>query len=336
MLVNREELLQKLEAVSPGLAKKDSLEQSSCFVIYNDGRVATFNEELACFNQTALRGIEGAVAADPLRALLQKLDEESIDISIDHNELRVQGNRRKSGLAFQETIALALDRVEAATDWKTVDPILNDAMAITCKCAATDGSGSFYLTCVHFHPDYVEACDNLQILRYTVQTGITSTLLLKAASVQHIAGLGMTEVAETENWLHFRNPTGLTLACRKYVDDFPDITNFLSVTDSTTVSLPTSLVEAAEKADIFSSQNADNNRVTIALKDNKVMLTGRGGNGWYTEVKEAKYSGPEIKFMISAKILAELISKSPDALICPGRIVVDAGTYKYSSSLGAV
>src|SRR3990167_9772082 len=97
MRVSRDELLQSLEAVAPGLAKKDSVEQSSCFVFYADGRVATFNDEIACYHQTPLRNISGAVAADPLRQLLQKLKEEFLEKNVVEHELQVMGQSRRSG-----------------------------------------------------------------------------------------------------------------------------------------------------------------------------------------------------------------------------------------------
>ena len=46
MRVSREKLMQALEAVSPGLANRELIEQSSCFV-FKSGMVMTFNDEVA-------------------------------------------------------------------------------------------------------------------------------------------------------------------------------------------------------------------------------------------------------------------------------------------------
>ena len=67
--------MHKLEAVSPGLATREAIEQSSCFV-FKDGRVMTFNDEVACSIDCEL-GFDGAVAAKPLRSAVWALEAES-------------------------------------------------------------------------------------------------------------------------------------------------------------------------------------------------------------------------------------------------------------------
>ena len=47
MLIDRAKLLAALELVSPGLSPREILEQSSC-VVFRGGRIATFNDEVAC------------------------------------------------------------------------------------------------------------------------------------------------------------------------------------------------------------------------------------------------------------------------------------------------
>ena len=76
--INREELLQQLESVVPGLSVKEIIEQSKCFV-FKDKKVMTYNDEVACTQDSCL-DIEGAVEAMPLISLLRKLKEEEIDL----------------------------------------------------------------------------------------------------------------------------------------------------------------------------------------------------------------------------------------------------------------
>ena len=80
MKINREELLNQLESVQPGLSIREIIEQSSCFV-FQDGKVITYNDEIFCSQKTPLK-IKGAVLAAPLIALLRKMVETEVDIEL--------------------------------------------------------------------------------------------------------------------------------------------------------------------------------------------------------------------------------------------------------------
>jgi len=87
-MVKRIELLGCLELLTPGLAKKELIEQSACFV-FRDGLAQTFNDEVAC-SMKADYGIEGAVPAEPLLNLLRQLPDENIKLGMGVEE----GSRR--------------------------------------------------------------------------------------------------------------------------------------------------------------------------------------------------------------------------------------------------
>ena len=78
MRINREELLHQLETVAPGLSQKAIIEQSNC-VVFQDGKVQTFNDEVSCCTDCCLK-ITGAVKAKALLELLRKLSEDQLDI----------------------------------------------------------------------------------------------------------------------------------------------------------------------------------------------------------------------------------------------------------------
>ena len=59
--MNREDILEALEIVKPGLASKEHIEQSTCFAFKN-GKVMTFNDEISVSHPVeGLDGLEGAI-----------------------------------------------------------------------------------------------------------------------------------------------------------------------------------------------------------------------------------------------------------------------------------
>jgi hypothetical protein len=333
MLINRTELLSKLETASPGLATtRETVEQSSCFV-FRKGGLITYNGDLACRIKCPME-FEGAVVADKLVELLRKLNEDDVEITAKGKELVVTGIGRRAGIRFEADITLPIDAVERPAEWQEIDSQFAEAVDICVQCTTKDDTQGFYRACVHIHPKYIEACDNLQMARYPVVTGLAAPVLLRRESVKHIVTLGITHIAETQSWVHFRAGNGLILSCRKYIEvDFPNLNEVIKVR-GTPATLPAGLPEAAEKAQIFSGDNADVDHVTIELRAGKLRITGRSAGGWFQEQKSIKYEGDPLVFTIAPKMLIELTKRHNECEIAPGRLRVHGGRYTYLTCLG--
>lgn len=332
MRQNREKLLRKLEAVSPGLATREAIEQSSCFV-FKDGRVITFNDEIACSMECDI-GVDGAVAAKPLIELLGKLSEDVVDIAPKEGggELVVKGKRRRAGILLEAEIALPVSAVDTPGDWSDLDPEFADGVSVVQQCAGKDAN-QFALTCVHITPTHVEACDNYQLARYPLKVDVEKAFLVKKDNIKHIIGLGMTEMSETRTWIHFRNPAGLVLSARREMDEFQNLDEILSM-EGTPTTLPGGLAEAVDKAEIFSSENSENNVVEVVLKGGQLRLRGEGATGWYEERKQVKWDGEDLAFNIAPKMLVDITERANDCTLEPGRLKIDGGKFTYVTCLG--
>lgn len=331
MRVNRQQLLQRLELVQAGLATREAVEQSSCFV-FKGGHIYTFNDETAC-RQDCEIGFEGALPAAPLVAILGKLNEEELEVNLlPSNEVEFKGKSRGMKLRHEANIILPLEQVEEPEVWQGLPEDFGDAIEIVQQCAGTDAS-AFVLTCIHLHPEHVEACDNFQLTRYPIQTGVEKATLVKREALRHVVGLGMSEISETKKWLHFRNPAGLVMSCRRYMEDYPNMEQFFEVT-GTPATLPGGLAEAAEKAEVFSGENKDNNQVLVEVRRDALRVTGMGSLGSYWETKKIVYAGPSMAFTIAPKLLAEITKNHNECEIAPGRLIVNGGRFKYVTLLG--
>lgn len=328
MRVEREDFLRRLQTVKAGLSARDIIEQSCCF-IFQDGQVATFNDEVSCHTSSGLDDkFVGAIAAAPLLAVLEKLPEKDVELSMRDGELVVIGKNRRVGVRAEAEILLPLGAVEKPKKWKPLHPDFIEAVSAVSSCASTDAS-RLVLTCVHVHPEWVEACDHHQLSRYTIKTGLDKSLLIRRDSLKHVCALGVSEVSVTETWAHFRNASGLVLSCRQYVDSYPDLTPLLKVKGAAPATLPKGLAEAADTASVFSAENTDRNVVTVEIRAGKLRIKGVGTNGWYQEVKKLKYSGPPLSFMISPELLSELVKKYNDCEITNERLKVVSGAQTY-------
>lgn len=327
--INRDELLQQLETVQPGLSPKEIVEQSNAFV-FRDGEVQTFNDECACRAKCSL-DITGAVQAKSVLEILHKMKEDTLDTVVRDNELIFTGKRRQLGLRLEQEILLKIDSIEQPTTWKKLPEDFIEAITLTHSCASRDESQPA-LGCVHVHPQWIEACNNIQLARFTIKTGLKEPILVRWDSLKHVINLDISEWARTETWLHFRNGSGLVLSCRRYMDDYPDLSPLLEVEGEQTT-LPKGLGDAADRASVFSAEN-DRNEVLVELRPGKLRVRGQGITGWYTEVKDLKYSGSPISFLIDPKLLTELTAKHHECEMTADRLKVNGAKWTYVTCLG--
>ena len=332
MNLNREQLLRELEIVLPGLSTREIMEQSSCF-IFKAGKVISYNDEIACSQKTSLT-IEGAIQALPLISILRKMQDDMIEVEVQDGELLIKGKKRKAGIKMEEEILLPIESIEPAESWDKLHPDFTEAVSIVRDCAGKDET-QFCITCIHIHPNWVETCDNYQLARYTIKTGLTKAILVRRDSLNHIISLGMIKFSETKNWIHFKNSEGLILSCRRFTEEYPDLTKLLKV-EGENIVLPKGLKEAIERAEVFSVENTEDNHILIDIQKGKLKLKGVGTSGWFVEYKKIKYDGQPMSFFIAPQLLIKLTSHHNKCIISKNSLMVDGGVFKYVTCLGIV
>jgi len=336
MRINREEFLSQLESVTPGLSARDIQEQSSCFVFKNKN-IYTFNDEIAC-TQKSLLWIEGAVPSQPLLSILRKLREDELEIALGEGTksmvLLVKGKHRKAAIRMEQEILLPIKAIEKPREWKSLPADFANAISIVQTCAGSN-EHEFALTCIHIDSKWIEACDRFQVARYKTKTDVSKSVLIRKDSLRHIVSLDMTEFSETRHWIHFRNSTGLTFSCRHFIEDYPteDVKETLKMMKGEPLKLPRGLREAVEKAEVFSTDNAEGSNVSVMLRPGKFKITGEGALGWFTETKRSKYRGEPLQFIIPTRLLAELVKRYSKCEVTSTRLKVVGEKFVYITVL---
>lgn len=333
MRVEREPFITVLEAVSPGLSGKEIMEQSSSFA-FQDGLVTTYNEEVCCRARTGLhKGFTAAVGAAPFLALLRKTPDPVVTLVPGKGKLTVRGKNKETDFRIEAKIGLPTGAVETPKDkdWREVHADFMDAVSIVQECAGRDEQ-SWRFTCIHVHPKFMEACDNFQLARYTVPTGVDKPILVKRDALRHLGGMAVTHLAETDKWVHFKVEPDMVMSCRRHTDQYEDMSPMLSAKGAA-LDLPKSLADAAERAEIASQENVDSNQVMVELRPGRLKLTGAGSNLEHRERRKVNYSGPPLKFMVAPKLLIQLVKRHTECEINKRYLVVDGGKFRYAVSL---
>lgn len=336
--VNRAEFLHILSTVQPGLSSKDLIQQSSCFV-FRDGWVVTFNGEIACRTKTPLpEDFSGAVHAEPLLRVLGNIQDDFVDLDADKKpgELLLRsyskGSKKESGIRMEAEIVLPVDEVERPGEWVSLPQDFSEGIR-TVKGAVGTNQQEFLTVVIHLHPDWLEACDRFQVTRYFIKTGVTRSFLVRESALRHVAVIDPVKMSETSSWVHFRNKS-LIYSCRRHLEAFPDLEEFLRFKGSPSL-LPEGTVQAAKLAEVFSSEDKDNNKVMVRLENNKMVVRGEGTNGWASEELDMDYTGDSVLFRIAPDLLIKLITeKKSRCQIGPGKLRVDGAGWTYLTILG--
>lgn len=306
MKTNRADFAAKLQSVRPGLASKEIIDQSTSFVFYND-KIYTFNDELYCSIDSPV-SIEGAVSANELINLLEKLKEDEVDVSVEDGKIIIKGNNRRGGINLNSDIKLPIQSINENIEWDLLPEKFIPGLDIVRHCAGSD-EAQFVLTCVHFNPEYIESCDNFQITRFDVDTELEfEDFLIRAEAIKNFINSGITHIGIDTNWVHFMNSHNLHIACRKYTEDYPDWASVLDC-EGEEIVFPEGLIEAIEKAEIFSQDNLTSNTIRLTLTPGKIKIYGEGAKGFFEEECVCNYQGREINFNTSPKLMKDICEK---------------------------
>lgn len=340
MKISKEEFLNSLQLVRAGVSPRGLVEQSSSFV-FKDGVVMTFNDEIACRKDIGVP-LEGALNAEMLIASLEKFPDGQLTIRQNgdgHVEFR--GKRDRFGIKLEAEVTLPIDRVETPTKWRKLPENFSDVVECVKDCAGRDET-QFHLTCLHFTSEWVEACDNIHAFRWKLNLGLKGSILIRSKAMQEIIGLGVTKMSVTPAWVHFKNPVGLVLSCRQYIQEYPDITPLLKRPSGTKIEIPKGLFEANQQAALHAKDKGPGGEalVLLSIKDGRVKIRGEGSRGYYEGIRKVVYDGPQLTFITTPDLLEYVSGRYRSARISEGWLKVQGhtegveGTWEYITALG--
>ena len=312
--MQKQELLKALEAVKPGLAKNDLIEQTTSFAFMKE-RVVTFNDEISVSYPIDI-GITGAVKAEELYTLLHKIvpkKDDQIDIEQAENEIRIHGKRITAGVKLQNEINLPLDEVdEIQEEWNPVPADLSEALKL-CAFSTSKDMSRPVLTCLCCSAEKgaVYSSDSYRISKRTLE-GLKQSFLIPATVASELVKYNFTYYQVRENWAHFKDEDGTLFSFRTIEGQFPieNVEEYLQKKGKNSIKFPTGMKDALDRAHIFTKQDlVIDQKVQIEIKGNHLTCTGRGEYGWLTEkMKIENKAGQDCTFLINPDFLRQILN----------------------------
>ena len=341
MKVNKQNLLNALEIVKPGLANKEIIEQATSF-IFIDGFLITYNDEL-CVNTPVpeLKEIEGAIPAENLIKFLAKLkpDEKGdIDLSLSEqkNEILVKAGRSRAGLSIQSEITLPIneDEFTKKRKWKDLPEGFNDAVQKAMGICGRDLTRPA-LTCVSIDASgIIESSDNYRFVKCDLDQEFPfNSFLLPATSAAEIMKLNPTSLVEGEGWVHFKNEENTIISCRVLSDKYPDTSPLYNVKGIRLI-LPESTEEVLDRAMLFAKRDHTlDEQINVSIKDRKMLVSAESDSGWFKEDININFKGDPIEFCVTPYLLKSILKETAECILGKGSMMFQGEGWKYVSLL---
>jgi len=314
--IKRINLINILESVGAGLANKELIEQSKSFV-FSDGKVFTYNDEIAASTTIDLE-LDGAVEAEALLKLLNKTKDDEIKIWTTDDELRIKGKKFDTGIKLDSEIKLPIDEIEIPEEFTNVPKEFSQLVRLACLTASKNLSDDL-LTCVHFTNNYIESCDNDRITRCNLGKEFENEdldVLISAKNLESIVKERIIGFMTDDSWAHFKTDEDVILSSRLYNEEYVDLDDFVPNKKGDKVELPEQISTVLDRVDVFSKDEVSNEKnVHVNLKEKKLVLSAQNDSGWIKEREKTKYKGPSIEFTINSDFLRDILSMSNEVQI---------------------
>ena len=320
MKINRQELVNALEVVRPGLAHKEMIEQSTSFA-FIDGRIVTYNDEISISHPVKNLDITGAIKAEELYKLLGKLTGKEIEITATETEVLIQSEKAKAGFSLQEEITLPLMNTEEISIWKDVPDNLSIAMQF-CLFSCSNDVSRPVLTCIRLQKDgIVQSCDNYRATQYEIgETLPLDNVLIPGRTVGRLIQYKMKKVAESPGWLHFKMDDKTIFSCRIIEGAYPNLESILQM-EGEKIIFPKKIGKVLEKALVFSKEEFFlDETISICLGNKKACIRSEGESGWFEEEINARYSGKSVTFCVNPGFLQEICMKLQTSYLMKDKI----------------
>lgn len=328
--INRKDLIDALTKVKPGLSQKELIEQSSHF-IFEENRIWTYNDQIA-ISQEFESHLIGAVKADEFYNLLNKLEDENLEISIQNGEFSIQGKTVTAKIKIDPEIKLRPVQAPGinSKNWQPLPKDFNDAISL-CIFSASKNMIRPELTCLFVTNKTVLSTDSFRATKKEMKNKVKTDFLIPAISAKELVKYDVHKIfTDNEGWLHFINKEKTMFSCRTFTDvKYPEkVWNFFDI-EGNEINLPDSFKSIIDRVSTLVTEDFDLDRmVDLVIKNNILTCTGKGPHGSVSEKIEIDYDGKTIEVKVHPGFLMEIL-KSLNSMVVGERLLFQGENFEH-------
>lgn len=332
--INRKDLIDALTKVKPGLSQKELIEQSSHF-IFDENRIWTYNDQIA-ISQEFESHLIGAVKADEFYKLLNKLEDENLEISVQEGEFSIQGKTVTAKIKIDPEIKLQPVQAPGinSKNWQNLPKDFTEAISL-CLFSASRNMIRPELTCLFVTSKTVLSTDSFRATKREMKSKIKTDFLIPATSAKELVNYNVHKVfTDNEGWLHFTNKEKTMFSCRTFADvEYPEkVWAFFDI-EGEKINLPNSFESVIDRVSTLITEDFDLDRmVNLVIEDNKLICKGKGQHGSVSEKIDIDYDGKAIEVQVHPGFLMEIL-KQLNSMVIGERLLFQGENFEHAICL---
>jgi len=331
MKINRQELVEALVKVKPGLANKEIIEFTTHFV-FNETTIQTYNDQISIL-QMMKTGLQGAVKANEFFALISKLPDEELDIQMEEDKFIIKGKRSKAHINITQEHKLPLFFDDIQT-WLPLSDDFSNAVKF-CLFSVSKDMTRPELTNLRIIKNKILSTDKFRITKRIMNQSIKKEFFLPGNAATHLINYSPIKYSLQKEWLHFINEEKTIFSTRIMDVEYPDIESFLKV-EGEKVKFPVSLAESIDRAEILAKTEFEQDLIiSLTLKKSTLICKGQGPLGFIEEEHRIRYTGEEIKLFIHPVFLREILNRLKEVTIGEMSLLFEGDNFQHVISLAS-
>ena len=332
MKIKRESLLNAFNAVQPGLAKKEIIEQMAHF-IFTGQHLITYNDKV-CVSYPFETDFKCSVYAGDFYKIISKIKSEIIDLEHKNDSLIAKSKRTtiKMTTIVEDEVSELLSNLEdqIKEEWTSLPDNFLEGLYL-CMFSASKDQTQGTLVCVKVEGDLIQSTDSIRISQFQM-SGEVEKMLISASAIPALKGLGVTNYHISKSWLHFLNDNNVRISIRTVHGEFPDSSKFFKM-KGTRLKLPSELKDALETVGIMAEGDITTDKVVNVVIDNQQMiLTSKKERGSIEKIVPIKYNRDKIEFTSNPVFLAQILGNATKMTIAK-HAIFESKTFKHLLAL---
>lgn len=327
MKINRQELLDAVALLMPGINKQGIWEQAMGFLYFNKTKIYSNNLSINV-SLPFITPLNCGIPATEFFNLLQaindveiELDEEENSVSIKTKKTLVSMNKIKDDNNFLVSPSIG--------NWEKLPIDFIDAIEF-CKFSAATDVLMGALSYVFVKNNYVLSCDNTRATRFEMKSGISDELLIPLVAANEIKKYTPIEYLIDGSFLFFKNEKDIIFGCltanEKYKEDV--INSIFKIKNGKGLRFPNTLKETLTRTGIFAEIVDKRRFVTVKIGDNKIVCESVGNSGKIIETGRIRMS-ETIEFKILIAQFSEILNRTQQATLSEKVILFTGDNFQH-------
>jgi hypothetical protein len=333
MKIDRNDLREILEALRPGLNKKERVQQSCHFIFFKD-KIATFNERLCIIHPFTCEE-EFSVKGEEFFRLINGIAEDTIDLTVIGNKIKVKTKTTNSVITSlsddQKNVTDEIEILEKSMEnWKKLPKKFTEALSLCAFSAAPDLSMGVK-SCVCIKGDKAFSTDNFRGSLFELDKELKEEIHIPSKAAIELAKYPITEYCFSGKWACFRTDDGLIFACSTIEGSFPYRMEefFTELEGLSTIELPAELQQLVNEVVILASNDESNvgKLVSISLENNSLTVKASNELGFVEKTIDVDFEEDPLFIPINSTLLSQILNRSSEMYVGEERLYFVASDF---------